>query len=76
VEVWPENWPAFRIFADLQTQWYVGMAGPTGLNHLVMFATLDREAEREGWTDEEIAQLEDDLRLMEREVLVALSERS
>lgn len=32
-EVWEENWEALTIFLKLQTQWNMGMAGPTGLNY-------------------------------------------
>jgi len=31
--LWPENEPAFLFWMSLQTQWHVGMAGPTGLNY-------------------------------------------
>lgn len=32
-EVWDENWEALTMFLRLQTQWNMGMAGPTGLNY-------------------------------------------
>ena len=32
-EVLEENWPAVRMFMQLQTQWNVGMGGATGLNY-------------------------------------------
>jgi len=31
--LWPENEEAFRFWLAVQTQWNVGMAGPTGLNY-------------------------------------------
>lgn len=31
--LWPENEEAFWIWCSLQTQWVMGMAGPTGLNY-------------------------------------------
>jgi hypothetical protein len=31
--VWPENWPAVQAFLTVQTQWVVGMSGPTGLDY-------------------------------------------
>lgn len=37
VEVWPENYDAFRLFSTLQTQWRTGMNGPTGLDYNVLF---------------------------------------
>lgn len=42
VDVWPENWAAYRLFTDNQSQWVHGPGGPTGLNYLVIFACLDR----------------------------------
>lgn len=41
VEVWPENWPAFTLFRDMQTQWRIGMAGQTGLDYPALFAVMD-----------------------------------
>jgi len=43
VEVWPENWPAFVLFASVQTQWNVSMGGPTGLRYEALYPLLDRE---------------------------------
>ena len=31
--LWPENEAVFWLWAGLQTQWVVGMAGATGLNY-------------------------------------------
>lgn len=36
VEIWPENWTAVMVFADMQTQWNVGMGGPIGLRYEAM----------------------------------------
>ena len=36
LEIWPENWPALRVFLAMQTQWRVGMAGPVGLDYGVL----------------------------------------
>lgn len=41
-DVWPENWAVFSLFMSLQTQWLMGPAGPTGLNHLPLYTRLDR----------------------------------
>lgn len=30
--LWPEHLPAFGLWCAIQTQWRVGMAGPTGLD--------------------------------------------
>jgi len=36
IEVWPDNWNAFEVFAALQTQWRSGMSGPTGLDYTAL----------------------------------------
>jgi hypothetical protein len=42
VDVWPENWPIFTVFNRLQTQWIVGMGGPTGLSYPSAYPLLYR----------------------------------
>ncbi len=32
-EVWPENWLPYKVFSEVNTQWRVGAAGPTGLDY-------------------------------------------
>jgi hypothetical protein len=61
ISVWPENWQAFELFTRLQTQWQVGMAGPTGLRYEAAYPLIDRLAK----TEEEWDALLDDLRTME-----------
>lgn len=34
--VWPENWRAVRLFAELQTQWRMGPGGPVGLDYAAL----------------------------------------
>ena len=34
--IWPENWQPLRVFLAMQTQWRVGVAGPTGLDYSAM----------------------------------------
>jgi len=72
VEVWPENLLTYKVFADLQTQWNVGMGGPIGLNYLTLFAKLDRL----GLAGEQADDMEDDIRAMEHEALKVMNERS
>lgn len=36
VDVWPENWPAWRLFESLQTQWRAGPGGVLGLDYGVL----------------------------------------
>lgn len=40
-DIWPENWAALEVFSALQTQWRVGMAGPTGLDYAVLPVVMD-----------------------------------
>ncbi len=46
-DVWPENWPAVKLFAKLDTQWRVvslGMSGrvlATGLDYGAVYPLLD-----------------------------------
>ena len=41
-EVWPENWPVFQLFRQLQSQWRAGPNGVIGLDYNVLFHKLDR----------------------------------
>ncbi len=70
VEIWPENWDAFHLFQVLATQWRVGMGGPTGLDHNVLLARLDRMALDPADRD----QLDEDVRVMELAALEAMAE--
>ena len=40
MEVWPENWLPFVIFADVGTQWRVGVGGATALDYNVVFQMM------------------------------------
>jgi hypothetical protein len=71
VEIWPENQQAYFLFADLRTQWRMGMGGACGLDYMVLYAKLDRM----GLTREETDELEQDVRAMEFEALSAMTER-
>jgi hypothetical protein len=70
-EVWPEHERAWRLFNALQTQWRVGMAGPTGLDYNVLFHKMDRM----GLDPDEYEEVEADIRVMEQEALATMSER-
>ncbi len=73
VDVWPENWAAVSLFADLQTQWRAaGMGGFIGLDYNVLFRKLDRMA----LDNEQYNQLEDDIRVMEYEALSVMSKQT
>src|SRR5690606_18829551 len=71
VEVWPENYAAFQLFCDLQTQWRVSMNGYSGLDYNVLFKLLDRMR----LSDEEYDLLFEDVQYMEREALAAIHEK-
>jgi len=40
VEVWPENWVAFKVFNKVSTQWRMGPGGPTGLDYNPLFSMM------------------------------------
>ncbi|MEN6538691.1 MAG: DUF1799 domain-containing protein [Mizugakiibacter sp.] len=69
-EIWPENWPAFALFSSLQTQWKVGMAGPTGLDYATLFLLLDRHQ----LVGDEWWQMFGDIRLCEATALKTMQE--
>jgi hypothetical protein len=61
VEVWPENWPAFQLFARLGTQWTVGFRGREGLRYEALFPLMDRM----GLSADEWDQMFSDIRHLE-----------
>lgn len=73
--VWLENWDAFNAFRKLSNSWIDGFSGRTGLNWLVVFTVLDREAKRRDWAEDLVEQIEEDIRVMEREVLPMFHEK-
>lgn len=68
VEVWPENWQAFRLLADIQTQWR-GAGG--GLDYNVLFHKMDRMK----LNPEEYDELECDIRAMEQAAMLVMREK-
>lgn len=70
VEVWPDNWPAFALFARVQTQWNVGMGGRCGLRYEALYPLLDRATE----TEEQWDELFDDVRVMEYAALKQMAD--
>lgn len=69
-EVLPDLWPAFTAFNAMSTQWRVGMGSPVGLDYGVIrdvTALL-------GFTKKQTARLFPDLRVMEAEALIVMSE--
>jgi hypothetical protein len=70
VEVWPENWQAWQLFAYMQTQWRIGFGGRTGLDYTVLHHKMDRM----NLDPEEYEQLENDIRMLEFAALEAMSQ--
>ncbi len=69
-EVWPDNWPAFLLFEAMSTQWRVGMGGAVGLD----YSAIKPVASMIGIKRSELAQAFPDLRMMEAEALLVMSE--
>jgi len=63
--VWPENWASVEVFSAMQTQWRVGMNGPTGLDYAALPPVLDLMAVE----NDERADCFAGLRVMENEAL-------
>lgn len=70
IEVWPDNWEAFELFARCQTQWNVGMGGRCGLRYEALYPLLDRATE----TPDRWQELFDDVRVMEYAALKQMAE--
>lgn len=69
-EIWPDNWPVFRLFNALGTQWRTGPGGATGLDYSVV-----REvAILIGIKKRQIPELFPDLQVMEAEALAVMAE--
>lgn len=69
-EVWPDNWPAFLLFEAMSTQWRVGMGGATGLD----YNALPPVASMLGMKRREIPEVFRDIRVMEAEAMLVMSE--
>jgi hypothetical protein len=69
--VFTDCWLAARTFAQMGTQWRVGMNGPTGLDFNVLYKRMDRM----GLTPEEYDQLESDVSVMESAALDTMQKR-
>jgi hypothetical protein len=71
VDIWPENWPSFQLFRQLDTQWRISMNGAqTGLVYEAVFGLLDRKK----YEDDEWWQKFADIQVMESAALKALSQ--
>lgn len=70
IEVWPDAWRAFRLFESLSTQWRTGPGGASGLDYAVIPAT----AQMTGMKRSELPAIFSDLRTLEVEALLVMSE--
>jgi len=70
VEVWPDNWPVFRLFNALATQWRTGAVGATGLDYSV----IREVASLIGIKKRRVPELFPDLQVMEAEALLVISD--
>ena len=71
VEAWPENWPAYLLFAFMRTQWRVGGMSVVGLD----YGTLYRKMDRMDLSPDEYSGLESDVQVMEYEALGIMNAR-
>lgn len=69
-DVWPDNWSAFLLFEAMSTQWRVGMGGATGLD----YNALPPVASMLGMKRREIPEVFHDIRVMEAEAMLVMSE--
>jgi hypothetical protein len=68
--IWPENETPFLVFAAMQTQWRIGMGGPTGLDYTALPVVLDLQEV----APDKRRQVFDDVRVMEAEALKVFSD--
>ena len=64
MEVWEENTEVFKLFCMMQTQWRIGMSGPSGLDYNVLFTYMAMKNIN--------IDLLDDIRLMESAALTEI----
>lgn len=70
IEVWEINWPTFRLFNALGTQWRVGMSGATGMDYNV----IPMVAKSLGINNKDLNAMFPDLQVMENEALITMRE--
>lgn len=71
IEIWPEHWDAYVLFAYMRTQWRAGGMGVIGLDYSILHHKLDRMGLEPGRYDE----LEGDVQIMEFAALHAMNVR-
>jgi hypothetical protein len=68
VEVWPDNWPAVRLFVDLTTQWRVSMGVRIGVDYAAIIPVMTLR----GIEESKRSALFDDIRVMEAAALESI----
>lgn len=69
--LWEANVTPFSVFTAMQTQWRIGMGGPTGLDYGAVPVVMELYAVPE----KDRRQVFDDLRVMESEALKVFNEK-
>ncbi len=64
-DLWPEHWPAVRLFASAFTQWQVSHSGPVGLRYEALPVLRDAQ----GIAPADWPQVLADLQVMEQQAL-------
>jgi hypothetical protein len=68
--IWPENWQVFDIFLSMQTQWRMGMKGPTGLDYAALESLFRMNGIRRSQQRDHLEAMQ----IMERAALKAMAE--
>lgn len=71
IECWPENWTTVHIFADMMSQWNVGMSGVIGMR----YEALPLVMELHGIVGEQRREVFDGLGVMERAAITKINKR-
>jgi len=69
-EVWPDNWPSFRVMDSMWTQWRAGAGGATGLD----YGVLPNVMRLVGIPAKDRPRVFQDIRVMESEALAVMAE--
>lgn len=72
VGVWPDNWQTILVFADMLTQWNIGMNGAIGLRYEALPLVL----EMHGVVADQRREVFDGLRVMERAAVQQINGRN
>jgi len=71
-EVWPDNWPAARLFMSIGNQWRGGNGLPIALDYGVLFHRLDRMK----LSDDDYEQMFRDVKALEAGAIQVMSKTS